>query len=106
MEKLNLVKITTDSDSTEGRGYEIVIGYVRDMRTADAIVDDKRFSRFCVMGVHSPGQQKWQRAKIELPIYDSPEEFWADHNPEVEARRRALAKLTDEDRRILGLSDE
>lgn len=30
MEKLNLVKITKNSDSTEGRGYEIIIGYVRD----------------------------------------------------------------------------
>ena len=103
METLKLVKITKNSDSTEGRGYEIIIGYVRDMRTADAIVDDKRFSQFCVMGAHSPGQQRRQRDEVELPIYDTAEEFWHDHSPEAEARRRALAKLTDEDRWVLGL---
>lgn len=103
METLKLVKITKNSDQTEGRGYDIVIGYVRDMKTADAIVDDKRFSRFCVMGVHSPGRQKYQRAQVEIPIYDSPEEFWVEQSPEAEVRRRALAKLTPEDRRVLGL---
>ena len=103
MEKLDLIKLTYNSDSTEGRGHSITIGYVRDDRVAQKIVDDPRFARFCVMGYHRPGSQNYQKSNESVVIYDSAEEFWGDHNPEAEARRRALAKLTPEDIKVLGI---
>jgi hypothetical protein len=103
MEKLNLIKLTYNSDSTEGRGHSITIGYVRNDLVAQIIVDDPRFARFCVMGYHKPGSQNYQKRPETVMIYDSAGEFWDDHNPQAEARRRALAKLTPEDIKALGI---
>lgn len=48
-----------------------------------------------VMGFKSPG------SVCEIPVYDTYEEFLAGQRDEK--RRRALAKLTAEERRVLGL---
>ena len=105
MENLNLIKLTYNSDGMEGR-HSITIGYVRAGGVAQAIVDDPRFAQFCVMGCHSPGNQNHQKSVVSMMIYDTAEEFWDAHNPQAEARRRALAKLTTEDIKALGIPNE
>lgn len=100
METLELFKLTSNSDTTEGKGYTIVHGYVRNMELARAIVADKRYSRYCVMGCQQPDDYKYMVENSLITIYNSAEEFF-DNTPE-EIKKRALAKLTPEERKVLG----
>lgn len=102
MQSRKLYEITYNSDQTEGRGYTISLGFVTTQAEAFKIVDDKRFARWCVMGVHNPGSERYNVLERTIDIYDTAEEFWEKHDV-VEKRKRALAKLTPEDRKVLGL---
>ena len=102
MSTLEFYAITYNSDGTEGRGHEVTLGYARDKAVADAIVSDPRFARHCVMGVHNPAscvKNNVHRAKLH--IFETPDEPWAVE--EAALRKAALAKLTKEEKEVLGL---
>ncbi len=44
MEAITLFKITSNSDTIEGRGHELIHGYSRDLETVKEIVQDPRVS--------------------------------------------------------------
>ena len=100
METLELFRFTSNSDTTEGRGYTIVHGYTRDQNLAKAIVSDKRYSRYCVMGVQQPDDYKYMTGKSLITIYESVDEYF--HSTPEEIKKRALAKLTPQERQVLG----
>lgn len=102
MKTEKLFEITRNSDNVEGKGYSITLGYVRSIDQAKAIVNDIQFKRYCVMGVHTPGKHDHEIRERDIIVYDTPEEFWREHDNENK-RQKALAKLTDEDKRLLGL---
>jgi hypothetical protein len=102
METLNLFAVTSNSDTTEGRGYTITHGYFHHNSIARAVVRDKRYRRYCTMGVQSPDDAKYMVQEQSIIIFDSVEEFF--QNTEEERRKRALAKLTPDEKKLLGLN--
>lgn len=101
MKTIELVAITSNSDTTEGRGHTIIHGYAVDESTARAIVYDKRFAKFCIMGLQTPGDYKYMVKPATIKIFDSTDDFF--DNTDDAIRKRALAKLSPEERRVLKL---
>lgn len=101
MEFMNLFAVTTNSDLTEGRGRTIIKGYFRDKELAMATVNDKRYSRYCVMGVQDPHYAKYMVQDAAIHIYSSVEDFFT--NTVEDRRKAAIAKLTDDDLDALGI---
>ena len=101
METLELTQITGNSDTTEGRGPTIVKGYARNAEIAHAIVRDKRYARYCVMGVQTTNDYKYMTVPVTIRIFESVEDFF--HNSKEEIRKRALAKLSADEREALGV---
>lgn len=102
MSSQNLFAITYNSDTTEGRGYTITLGYTHTRELADAIVSDPRFSKYCCMGFHSADEcRKLNVRAAELRIFESVDELY-DRELQAE-RQKALAKLDPRDRKVLGL---
>jgi hypothetical protein len=101
MELINLFAVTSNTDLTEGRGATIVKGYFRERHIAEATVRDRRYSRYCVMGVQSDRDVKYAVRDDTIRIYGSVEEFFG--NTVEERKKRAIAKLTDDDLDALGL---
>lgn len=101
MELINLFAVTSNTDLTEGRGITIVKGHFRERHIAEATVRDPRYSRFCVMGVQSDKDVKYAVRDDTIRIYSSVEEFFG--NIVEERKKRAIAKLNDDDLDALGL---
>jgi hypothetical protein len=103
MNTTKLFELTHNSDQTEGRGYAVGIGFVNSLAEAKKIVDDPRWKKYCVMGVHTPGSHYYDIREVDVVLFSNAEEFWELHS--IEAKKKAaLAKLTDEDKVILGLA--
>lgn len=99
----SLHALTYNDDLTEGRGRSVVLAHFETPEDALKVAADPRFSRWCVMGVHSPTNAKYNVRSQTITVYNSAEEFWERH--EVDTKRAAaLAKLTPEDRKVLGLA--
>lgn len=101
MEFIRLYAATSNSDTTEGRGSTIVQGHFRDIQIAKAVVEDKRYSRYCTMGIQTKDDVKYMVREENIKIYASVEDFFS--NTVEERRKRAIAKLSDEDCEVLGL---
>lgn len=102
MLRQTLFAITYNSDSTEGRGHTLILGYAKSQELAVQIVTDPRFSQYCVWGVHSPSDAvKYNVKETELTIFESVEEAYVIRDEWT--RQKALEKLTAEERRVLGL---
>jgi hypothetical protein len=97
-----LYELTHNSDLTEGRGHTVSIAFMTDSAQAFKVVDDPRWVKYCVMGMHHPGRQTYDVRERNLLVYDSADEFWAQHDTATR-KRVALAKLTSEERMLLGL---
>lgn len=101
MELINLFAVTSNTDLIEGRGTTIVQGHFRERHIAEATVRDPRYSRFCVMGVQSDSDVKHAVRDETIRIYSSVAEFF--NNTVEERRKRAIAKLNDDDLDALGI---
>lgn len=101
MEAIELIQIISNSDTLEGKGHTIVHGYARNAEIAHAIVRDKRYARYCVMGVQTPDDYKRMTKPVTIKIFESVNDFF--HNSKEEIRKRALAKLTAAEREALGV---
>jgi len=98
-----LYAITYNSDLTEGRGYPITLGFAKSEALAKAIVSDPRFGRYCCMGFHNAQDcQKYNVSPKSVLIFESVEEPFDLEKQKI--RDKALAKLTSEERELLGLS--
>lgn len=102
MKRDKVFEVNYNSDSIEGRGASIPLAYFPNKREAERVVDDPRFSRWCVMGYHKPGEQRYQIREKDMLFFDTAEEFWEKHDTENK-KMKALAKLTAEERKLLGL---
>jgi len=102
MSTLDLYAITYNSDGTEGRGREIILGYAHTKEIAEAIVSNPRFARYCVMGVHNPEScRKYNVHRASVEIFETADGPWAEENEIL--RKAALSKLTQEEKEALGL---
>lgn len=97
-----LFAITYNSDSTEGRGHTVTLGYAKSKKLAEEIVSDPRFGRFCVMGVHhAPDCRKYNVDEKTILIFESVDEPFDLEKQKL--REQALKKLSQEEREVLGL---
>lgn len=102
MSNLDLYAITYNSDGTEGRGRELILGYARNRAVADEIVSDPRFARYCVMGVHNPEScKKYNVQRAKVAIFESASDLWRKEDEAL--RESALKKLTYPEKEALGL---
>lgn len=102
METLNLCSVISNTDLTEGKGRTIHLGYFRSRSLAEQVVVDPRYSRYCVMGVQSSTDRTYLVSEQNFAIFDSVEDFFS--NTVDERKRRALAKLTPEEIKLLGIN--
>lgn len=86
-------EVLTNSDTTEGRGIPVHVAYTFDEQTANEIAKGRG-----VMGTMADVKP----IDKTICILDSFDEFEELQN--VEKREKALAKLTDEEKQLLGLN--
>ncbi len=100
MKTLEVYTIYKNSDQTEGRGHSIPVVRFDNKFEAERLACDSEFyGRHGVMGCNNLS------IGIEtFDVYESYEEYQTIHG-EAELKRIALSKLTQEDRRVLGLLD-
>lgn len=101
---IEVYPVNTNSDLTEGKGYAIPVGYFYRRDDAITVVSDPRWAKYSVMGVHSKNSTYDVGQLKTITIYDSAKEFWNEHDVEIK-RQKALAKLTDEEKKLLGISN-
>ena len=94
-------ELTYNSDGTEGRGYSVVAARFVNKADAVAVCNDKRFwGKHGVMGTKMNPEHDVR--EVLAPLFDSVPDYWQYSEDEV--RRKALAKLTDLEKKALGLS--
>ncbi len=98
MNTQKLFAITSNSDTTEGRGRTIIHGYCKEKAHAVQIIEDERFyKKYGVMGCPACKAENDAR-ETDIIIFDDPEEFFKEN-----LRLQALKKLTKEEKEALGL---
>jgi hypothetical protein len=103
MSREDVFAITYNADMAEGRGQTITLGYARTRELANAIVSDKRFSKYCCMGFHDAQSCVTRNVNpAQLAIFESVDELY-DFDVQSE-RKKALEKLTQRERDLLGLA--
>ena len=89
-----------NTDQTEGRGPMKPHAYFTDLDEAKKVNNDPRFFRkFGVMGTQGSSEYNIKKENITL-FYTAEEYFNEDKNL---MRKNALAKLTPEEKELLGL---
>lgn len=88
--------VKANSDTTEGRGSDIHVGYFK--RKTDAI---KAGVGRGVMGTDLREPYSIKQEKVRLIVYDNYTEFEEEETRSL--RDRALSKLTYEEKKALGL---
>jgi hypothetical protein len=100
-------RVVGNTDLTEGRGASFTLGWFLDHGTATRFADGRG-----VMGTAAYIESKTEQVvqvvdgagqPIAGECYILGEQLWTPEKAASEARQRALAKLTPEDRRALGL---
>ena len=100
MKVTNIYAVLINADTNEGRGPMLPLAYFHTKQEALAVVSDKRFAKWGVQGhLGDPGSNV---SLGPMCLYDSPEDFWKQHDNENK-KMHALAKLTDEEKTLLGL---
>jgi hypothetical protein len=109
MDKTTYYEITQNTDQTEGRGGSVTTG-IFFWKKPDALefVKSYRYQPFGVMGT-TGSQYDIRERTTKLPrIYESLEEYDKAHPSKeklAKVKREALAKLSDVERRALGLEE-
>lgn len=104
MKTLIVFAVYANHDTTEGRGADFFTGIAFPTKTLAVQFAKSQFyaDKYGVMG--TPGSDYCVR-ELTIQIYDS----WLDvqdnytKREEAEVRRQALAKLSDRERKVLGL---
>jgi len=98
---IEITTIYTNSDNTEGKGHSVEVAHFTHHRDAVQVCKDERFYRkYGVMG--TPLDPRYAVKNRTIHVYESAQEYWDQHD-EYKRRQRALDKLTDDDKRVLGL---
>lgn len=107
MKTISYFAVMENTDKTEGRGLCIPtgIGFEREEDALDFVASPS-YAKYATMGV--PPSRQWAGAyvnRIAITVFDDLDECEIQF-PELEKirkRKKALAKLTDEERALLGL---
>lgn len=80
MKSISLWAVTSNTDLTEGRGRKFDVGYFLTQEQAVATVMDKRYSKFCCMGVQSVKDKDYMVEQRNFVVYDDPKDFFTEHD--------------------------
>jgi hypothetical protein len=99
MKTIVYYEVYKNSDSVEGRGHSVPVVRFKAIQDAHELAESKKFyERHGCMGTKGGIGV----SKKEVLVYESIDEYKEIHGKE-ELKRIALAKLTDEDKKVLGL---
>jgi len=93
--EINGYEVITNSDLTEGRGRSVHVAYTTNDFTAKQIAKGKG-----VMGTDA----EVRAINKTIRVYETHSEYLGSKQEEI--RKKALAKLTKEEKILLGLTDE
>jgi hypothetical protein len=100
MMTIKYYELTYNSDSVEGRGYAKVAARFVNKEDAVAVCEDPRFwKEHGVMGTRM--DPKYDVREVCGPLFESAAAYWTYDEEGI--RQAALAKLTDDEKRVLGL---
>jgi hypothetical protein len=107
MKTIKLFELSRNSDQTEGRGHNVPVGYFEALDQVLKTNDDERFfSKYGVMGTKytsvSGGFLPYNIVLKTFDIYSTSEEFFEKHDKQTKIQK-ALAKLTEEEKELLGV---
>ena len=104
MKHMTFFAIMANYDTTEGRGsmFFTGVGFASKAEAIRFVKSDLFAKKWGVMGTHG---SEYDVEEMSVAIYDTYGECEANLKTKFKADRRiaALAKLTDEDREVLGL---
>ena len=106
MKSIEIFSITGNTDKTEGRGREIDTGI--SFTTEAAAIEfakSKHYGQFAVMGYVNQEYAKYNVSHKVFDVFDSMKDYETNHPKAIKENKRlaALAKLTDEEKELLGL---
>tara|TARA_S200002703_G_scaffold127052_1_gene113653 strand:- start:3120 stop:3443 length:324 start_codon:yes stop_codon:yes gene_type:complete len=106
MEQHTYWQVLKNSDRTEGRGPMLPtdIAFTLQASALEFVKSDHYAKQYGVMG--TPGSDYCVK-EVTVFVYESMDEYNENRPERVEERKRqkALSKLSEEDRRVLGLED-
>lgn len=100
MKSIKCFEVLGHTDTTEGRGPMKVVARFSNKEAALLYVKSKRYAEWCVMGCLSSYDVN-NIKETTIIIMESVEEI--DEAINMDRKARALAKLSDEEKKLLGL---
>lgn len=101
MKIINCFEVLGNTDTTEGRGPMKVVARFNTWVEAEKYVKSAAYSRWCVMGVQSDADVKYNIKEATVIILDTVDELSNMEREQLKAS--ALAKLTNAEREALGI---
>ena len=102
MQTIKCFEIFGNTDTTEGRGPMKVVARFSNRQAAEEYVLSDSYAKWCVMGVKNKTYDLKNIKETSLTILDTCSELVLAEGEEL--KRKALAKLTDEEHKVLGLT--
>jgi ribosomal protein L20A (L18A) len=100
MQQIKCFEVKGNTDTTEGRGPMKVVARFSTYEAAVEYVKSPAYAEWCVMGYRSASDTN-KISEVTLLILDSIDEL--EEGKKSAIRDRAIAKLTVEERKVLGL---
>ena len=101
MQIIKCFEVLGNTDTTEGRGPMKVVARFTTREAATLYVKSKAYAQWCVMGCQNLQYDLNNIKEVTLTILERVDELEQMELEELKAR--ALAKLTDKEKRALGL---
>ena len=101
MQVIKCFEVMGNTDTTEGRGPMKVVARFTNREAATLYVKSKAYAQWCVMGYQNEKTDLNNIREATLTILERVEELEQMELEELKAR--ALAKLTEKERKALGL---
>jgi len=106
MKTIKLYELSRNSDQTEGRGQNVPVAYFEDLTQVLKVNDDERFwKKYGVMGTPYKsinGGLPYNINERTICVYDRAEDFFESYDKQTKIDR-AMAQLTEEEKKLLGL---
>lgn len=105
MKTIEYFEVTKNTDGTEGRGATIGTGIAFEKeQSAIDFANSKHYKKYAVMGYVSGSDGRYNVRKMRVSVYDSFKSFDEKLFKEEKEKSDALDKLTEKEKKILGLT--
>lgn len=101
MQEIRCYEVMGNTDTTEGRGPMKVVARFKTREAAAAYVRSDAYREWCVQGIKNWVYDSQNIKETTMVILDSMDEL--DEVRKLRLKQSAIAKLTKEEREVLGL---